>query len=401
MQFDSRATVLYVDDEAMARKYFEQAVSSRYRVLTAVGVTAALAMLDVPGQRVDVLVTDYRMPERLGSELLEEVAVRYPHIVCLLLTAYADKQVLLELINAGTPFRLLEKPLVTAELLAALQQAAQAGRQRAARRQGLMAIDESLAFLAHELNAPLAAMANFARGIERRAASISPLEAEIGEAAALMHGHARYCLSLLARFVDTVRLAGNGLGLGLGLQAGAAGEAASAAELLEMVLGSYPMSVAQRAAVQVRVMQDFAVTESPNCVALILSCVLGHALQAVQGAAEPALLLAVDVGRITLCDNGAGSDPASVQRLLAWRHDELHSDGADGGDEQAAGLVFCQRMMQSFGGAIEIAGKAGQSTSVTLHFPLQRDADDAHDSPDPHDPNDPVTNFTVQPKERA
>ncbi|KAB8041640.1 response regulator [Janthinobacterium aquaticum] len=389
MQFDSRATVLYVDDEAMARKYFEQAVSSRYRVLTAVGVTAALAVLAVPGQRVDVLVTDYRMPERLGSELLQEVASRYPHIVCLMLTAYADKQVLLELINAGTPFRLLEKPLDTATLLVALQQAAQAGRQRAARRQGLMAIDESLAFLAHELNAPLAAMANFARGIEHRAASSSPLEAEIGEAAALMHGHARYCLSLLARFVDTVRLAGNGLGL----QAGAAGEAASASQLLAQVLDSYPMSAAQRAAVQVRVTQDFAVTESPNCVALILSCVLGHALQAVQGESAPALLFTIDGARMTLCHNGGGMEPATVRRMLA----DPHGDGADGedeDDEQAAGLVFCQRMMQSFGGAIDIGGEPGLSTCISLHFPLQCSAPDSvHDNS-----HDSVTNFPAQPR---
>ena len=382
MQFDSRATVLYVDDEAMARKYFEQAISSRYRVLTAVGVTAALAMLAVPGQRVDVLVTDYRMPERLGSELLQEVASRYPHIVCLLVTAYADKQVLLELINAGTPFRLLEKPLDTATLLVALQQAVQAGRQRAARRQGLMAIDESLAFLAHELNAPLAAMANFARGIEHRAASSSPLEAEIGEAAALMHGHARYCLSLLARFVDTVRLAGTGLGM----QAGAAGEAASASQLLAQVLDSYPMSAAQRAAVQVRVTQDFAVTESPNCVALILSCVLGHALQAVQDVSAPALLFTIDGARMTLCHSGGGLEPASVRRMLA----DPHGEGADGEEEPAAGLVFCQRMMQSFGGAIDIGGEPGLSTCISLHFSLQYQAHDG--------PHDPVTNFPAQPR---
>jgi len=375
MQFDSRATVLYVDDEAMARKYAEQALSSRYRVLTAVGVTAALALLEVPGQRIDVLVTDYRMPERLGSELLQEVARCYPHIVCLLVTAYADKDVLLELINGGAPFQLLEKPLATADLLLALQQAVQTGRQRAARRLSLRAIDESLAFLAHELNAPLAAMANFARGIERRAAS-STAEAEIAEAAALMHGHARYCQSVLARFAESVRLAGSGPGM----QAGTANEASSASQLLALLLDSYPLTPAQRAAINVRIINDFAIVESPNCVALILSCVLGNALQAVQGQAAPVLVLSVDNGCITLCDNGGGIDAAMTQRLLEAPHGDDsvtgHERGADGAST-AAGLLFCQRMMRSFGGSITVAGQSdpfGQSTSVSLHFPLQHDA---------------------------
>lgn len=364
MQFDSRPTVLYVDDEAMARKYFEHAAGARYRVLTADGVTAALAVLAASGSQVDVLVTDYRMPDRLGSELLQEAARHYPHIVCLLVTAYADKDVLLELINGGTPFRLLEKPLDAAAMLDALQLAVQAGRQRAARRQGLMAIDESLAFLAHELNAPLAAMANFARGIERRAdgssaaGGISTREAEIAEAAALMHGHARYCLSVLARFVDTVRLACRGPGM----QDAAGAEAHSAAQLLALLLDSYPLSAAQRAAITVRIDNDFEIAESPNCVSLILASVLGNALQALQQQAAPRLLFVVDASRITLRDNGGGIDPAIVARLL---HDP-HSSG-----EAQGGLMFCQRMMQSFGGALEIASEPGHSTSVSLNFPVR------------------------------
>ena len=58
-------TVLYVDDEEMARKYFGRAFGNDYRVLTAPGVDAALALLGE--QHVDVLVTDYRMPGRAAN----------------------------------------------------------------------------------------------------------------------------------------------------------------------------------------------------------------------------------------------------------------------------------------------------------------------------------------------
>ena len=364
MELDSRATVLYVDDEELACKYFAHLAAARYRVLTAAGVDAALALLAESGARIDVLVTDYRMPGRLGSELLPEVERHYPHIVCMLATAYADKQVLLELINAGSLFRLLEKPLETNELMRALELAVQAGRARAARRLGLMAIDESLAFLEHELNTPLAAVANFARGIERRATALHGEEAEIAEAAALMHDNARYCLAVLASFVDTVRLAGTGTGTGTAIVNGT-GTGSSARQLLAGLLDSYPMTPRQRACITLQEDGDFAIAESPHCVSLILSSVLGSSLRALEGHASPAIVLAVSAGSISVRSNtDGGAGPELAEQLLR--------DPLAGAGPQAPGwkLIFCKRMMQSFGGTIVIATEHGSSTTVTLNFPV-------------------------------
>ena len=358
MDNDSRACVLYVDDEALACKYFERAVGARYRVLTAQSVDAALALLEDEAAHVDVLVTDYRMPERLGSELLQEVAQRHPHIVCMLVTAYADKDVLLELINGGTVFRLLEKPLDMVAMQTALQLAVQTGRERAARRQGLVAMEESLAFLAHELNTPLAAMANFARGIERRAQAAGGPQAEIGEAASLMHDKARYCLSVLASFVDTVRLASAGPGMQGGRGAG------SARQLLATLLDSYPLSAEQRAAITLDDGEDFAIAESPNCVALILSSVLRNALRSAEERTQPAIRIRIGAGRIQVRDNGAGIAPEIVEQLLI---DPVSASGEEG---KGWGMVFCHRMMQSFGGNLDIATEFGSSTTVTLNFPV-------------------------------
>lgn len=363
MKADSRATVLYVDDEELACKYFSHAVSTRYRVLTAPGVDAALALLAATDGEVDVLVTDYRMPDRLGSELLQEVAQRYPHIVCMLVTAYADKQVLLELINGGTLFRLLEKPFDMPAMLRTLELAVQTGRERAVRRQGLMAIDESLAFLAHELNTPLAAIANFARGIEHRAGVQEAPAAEIAEAASLMHDNARYCLAILASFVETVRLAS----AGTGMRDGRGRRAASASQLLAGLLDSYPLSAAQRAAISVLVEDDFAIAESPNCVALILSSLLGYALRRVAAHPHPLLVFKVGKRHISLEDNGPAIMPDLPERLL---HDPITSDSAA---EPAWSMIFCQRMMHSFGGNIDIgmvANGADSVTTVTLSFPV-------------------------------
>lgn len=107
----ARQTVVYVDDEELARKYFARSAGSDYEVLLAVGADEAMSILRREGARVAIMVTDFRMPGRHGGDLLRQVSQEYPHIVRILVTAYADKDALLEAVNSGEVFRILEKPL--------------------------------------------------------------------------------------------------------------------------------------------------------------------------------------------------------------------------------------------------------------------------------------------------
>jgi two-component system, response regulator PhcR len=107
----ARQTVVYVDDEELARKYFARSAGGDYDVLLAGGADEAMAILHREGARVAILVTDFRMPGRHGGDLLRQVSREYPHIVRILVTAYADKDALREAANSGGVFRILEKPL--------------------------------------------------------------------------------------------------------------------------------------------------------------------------------------------------------------------------------------------------------------------------------------------------
>src|SRR5688572_3812925 len=81
--------VLYVDDEEQALKYFQKAFRSAFPVLTATSVDAGLKVLEAEHARVAVVLSDHRMPERTGVELLAEVKRRWPHITRIIATAYA------------------------------------------------------------------------------------------------------------------------------------------------------------------------------------------------------------------------------------------------------------------------------------------------------------------------
>jgi two-component system response regulator PhcR len=363
-------TVLYVDDEAMARKYFVRAYESEFDMLEADGVDAALAVL-ASGRHIDVLVTDYRMPLRVGGELLRHVELHHPHIVRILVTAYADKDVLIDTVNGGDIFRVLEKPLDMDMVRSTLHLAAQRARDRGTRQATLRAIEEALAFLAHELNTPLATIANFARGIQRRGdpapAQLGHAEtpvadaAEMAAAAARIHENVRYCQAVLNSFVESVKLASTATG-NLSGHAGS-----SARQLLSSLLDVYPLTPAQRGAIALDVRSDFAVAALPNCVALVLSSVLSNALRAVDGHPEPALSFLIQAGtrpQIRLNDNGSGIPREILDRLLLDPI-TMHANGGGSG----WGLIFCNRIMQSFGGSIEVTSEQGRYTTVTLNFP--------------------------------
>ncbi|WP_028105046.1 hybrid sensor histidine kinase/response regulator [Pseudoduganella violaceinigra] len=362
-----QATVLYVDDEELARKYFARALEGEFTVLTAAGVDEALQLLAQPDSAVEVLVTDYRMPGRVGGELLRQVECDYPHLVRILVTAYADKEVLLETINGGDIFRILEKPLDAHTVRSVLRLASASARERALRQQSLLAIEETVAFLAHELNTPLATISNFARSIQRRVNASSadnaepglPLKADIGNAAAHMHDNARYCLSVLATFVESVRRAG---------PAPAPRPASgSAQQMVAALLGVFPLAPGQRGIIAVDVREDFTVRAAPNCVALVLSSLLNNALRALQDRPQPRVKISVGVAGhpyIIMEDNGPGIAPALLNRLLL---DPISMHGADGGS--GWGLIFCNRVMQSFGGHLRVQSEPGCGTTVTMNFP--------------------------------
>ncbi|SPA26612.1 RESPONSE REGULATOR, CheY family; repressor of PhcA [Cupriavidus taiwanensis] len=360
----ARPAILYVDDEDMARKYFARAVGADYEVLLAGSADEAMSVLRSDPARIAILVTDFRMPGRDGGVLLRQVAQAYPQVVRILVTAYADKDVLLQTVNSGEIFQILEKPLSVSNLRDVLARAAERHRERTLRQHRLMAIDETLAFLAHELNTPLAAIANFARGISGRVAGeySAQRQNEIGQAASAMHDNAQYCLAVLSSFLQSVRDSAGSAPA----RRGASNEVRAGA-LVSTLLDSYPFVGDQRSWVEVDLQGDFPVQTLPNCVALVLSSVMSNALRALADVGAPSLRFVVTAqphAAIRICDNGPGIPPEVMDRLLV---DPVTTHASAGGS--GLGMIFCNRVMQSFGGGIRIESASGAGTTVTLDFP--------------------------------
>jgi len=124
-------TLLLVDDEvhilSSLRRLFRR---EGYQILTANSGTEALDLLAT--RPVQVIVSDARMPDMDGSELLAKVCKLYPDTVRLMLSGYTDMRAVTRAVNSGELYRFLTKPWDDDELIEAVREAFRHHARRAA-----------------------------------------------------------------------------------------------------------------------------------------------------------------------------------------------------------------------------------------------------------------------------
>lgn len=83
--------VLVVDDESLIRWSLRQGLTARgHSVVVASSAAEALAAIQAPGPAFDVVMLDYRLPDRQDLTLLEDVRRLTPGSVVIMMTAYGD-----------------------------------------------------------------------------------------------------------------------------------------------------------------------------------------------------------------------------------------------------------------------------------------------------------------------
>jgi HD-like signal output (HDOD) protein len=111
--------ILFVDDEQAVLDGLRNSlrkIRRRYRLLFADGAAAAIRMLET--EPVDMVITDIRMPERNGVDLLEEVRFRFPDVIRYVLSGQAEER----LVRRSVPVthRWINKPCPRDELVEAI-----------------------------------------------------------------------------------------------------------------------------------------------------------------------------------------------------------------------------------------------------------------------------------------
>ena len=110
---DTKAKVLYVDDEANNLLVFKSSFRRYYDVSTAISGYEALQLLKE--NPVDVVISDQRMPELSGIEFLKNIPDK-PENVRIIMTGYSDVEAVIDALNLGKIHKYIKKPWVKEEL---------------------------------------------------------------------------------------------------------------------------------------------------------------------------------------------------------------------------------------------------------------------------------------------
>lgn len=115
-------TLLIVDDDievtdALSRQLYRD----DYEILTANSTTAAFELLAT--REIRVVISDQRMPGIQGVEFLRRVRELHPHTVRILLTAYAELNLVAQAVNEGRIYKFITKPWEVNRLREEVQEA--------------------------------------------------------------------------------------------------------------------------------------------------------------------------------------------------------------------------------------------------------------------------------------
>ena len=103
--------ILIVDDEARLLKSIEAGLliyRRKFKVLTAANGREAVDILNA--SEIDLVVTDLKMPEMDGFELLAYIHSKFPFLPAIVMTAFSTPDIEEKLVN-GNSLRILEKPI--------------------------------------------------------------------------------------------------------------------------------------------------------------------------------------------------------------------------------------------------------------------------------------------------
>ena len=106
---EPREKLLFVDDERLvlhALRRILEPYQDRWEMVFLDSAVEALQLLERTS--FDALITDVRMPQMNGAELLREVMQRYPEMIRIALSGYADRDLMMQCIE--TAHQYLSKP---------------------------------------------------------------------------------------------------------------------------------------------------------------------------------------------------------------------------------------------------------------------------------------------------
>ncbi len=117
----SKYSILYVDDEKNNLLIFKDTFRRNYNVFTATSAKEGSEILKK--EKIDIILSDQRMPEVTGIDFFKQTLKEYPNINRILITGYTDFKAIKTAINDAKIYQYVQKPWREDDLNSTIQEA--------------------------------------------------------------------------------------------------------------------------------------------------------------------------------------------------------------------------------------------------------------------------------------
>jgi hypothetical protein len=361
LQEAERPTILVVDDEEVIRDLCARALSD-YRILQAENGREALDLLG--NESIDLLLVDVMMPLMNGLDLLLKVKERDPDQLVVVMTGYADKEIILRALKADAD-DFIQKPLSLLQLKSSVEKVLEK-RQLRQELQQLKSLDrlksEFLGLISHKLRTPTTVLSLFMQNLASGAVSIdSP---EFASAVKAMREEADYLANLIQDLLiysevilqeQTPKLAlGDLREIALSVLAGKRQVAAQRGiSLISSLQGNWPRLALDR-----------------RRIAFAISALLDNAIKFTPRGGQVVLAgeTSKDGLQIIIRDTGIGIPAEELPRVFEKFY---QIDPAQAGQVRGfgLGLFYARQFVQDHRGTMTLESIPGAGTTVTITLP--------------------------------
>ena len=117
----SAPRILLVDDQRDIMKLLHSTLDTlKHEMEIIEAPSGEEALLEASRSKIDLLISDYRLPGITGVELMHKVRTRYPDVRVILITGMTDRRVRDEILNAGAA-AVFDKPISLTDFLDAVE----------------------------------------------------------------------------------------------------------------------------------------------------------------------------------------------------------------------------------------------------------------------------------------
>jgi diguanylate cyclase (GGDEF)-like protein len=126
--------IMLVDDEVENINVLRQLLEEHFQIITGLNGAEAIKLINnmVDPTKIQLIITDQRMPIMTGVEFLEQLVERMPDTIRIILTGYSDTQVIIDAINKAKLYKFLTKPFDPVELSMTVKRGIEAYQMRQA-----------------------------------------------------------------------------------------------------------------------------------------------------------------------------------------------------------------------------------------------------------------------------